>query len=572
MPLDRFHLTTMQFGQIVPLYEQAVLPGDHFKVDVNIFSRCAPLVVPLYGDAQVRSASFFVPYYQIAEDFEAFYAGKSTAFSKTPYMRNIRVRDLVAFFVTSNNKLVTTVTEKPASYHFCYTNASGTLTYATFTPLGKYYYKICCALGYVMPTKANLSSDAPWNKDGGFGYKPLNAMPLLSFFKAYNDWMSQSQRFNSSEMTKCLEQIRTGETGVWYQNGGFITSAALKVLFSNLLLCYENDYFTSAWAMPNSALNTYENLLQVSFVQDYDNVTAEVTKGLLTASNIGVMADTDNKDIQQRQLDFLNRFDSWVRRNNYAGSRDVQMIYARFGIKPENFRSRYAFVLGTHKQPLQIGDVTSMAQTQDAPLGSYAGKGITSGECSFETDINDIGHIVTLSWIYVKPCYFEGYSREVLKSTPVDFYQPEFDGLQANPISFAEVCVNPKDDSLSSDTKTDDSVYGFTENYNEYRTSRDIITGDFRLYPELESWHFGRNLVAIREANKMFAQTASMNCYPQTGSEFNRIFADTTDNEDKFYLESYQKVTATRNMLNNSEATGLPNGNLDVSRNGNEIS
>lgn len=65
------HLTTMDFGQIVPLMSQELVPGDKFSVNANFFSRMAPLVKPTYGKFSFRTMAAFVPYHQVADDAEA---------------------------------------------------------------------------------------------------------------------------------------------------------------------------------------------------------------------------------------------------------------------------------------------------------------------------------------------------------------------------------------------------------------------------------------------------------------------------------------------------------------------
>lgn len=75
--LSRSHLTTMDFGEIVPLFVEETIPGDEITVNGNYFSRMAPLVRPTYGKFQFKTMSAFVPLHQIAEDAEAWLAGKT---------------------------------------------------------------------------------------------------------------------------------------------------------------------------------------------------------------------------------------------------------------------------------------------------------------------------------------------------------------------------------------------------------------------------------------------------------------------------------------------------------------
>ena len=66
--LSRTHLTTMDFGQIIPLFCEETVPGDKFNVSADFFARLAPLVKPTYGKFLFKTVSAFVPYHQIAYD------------------------------------------------------------------------------------------------------------------------------------------------------------------------------------------------------------------------------------------------------------------------------------------------------------------------------------------------------------------------------------------------------------------------------------------------------------------------------------------------------------------------
>ena len=61
MDLSRTHLTTMQFGEIVPLCAEELVPGDDVSVRGDYFSRLAPLVKPTYGKFQFKTVQAHMP-------------------------------------------------------------------------------------------------------------------------------------------------------------------------------------------------------------------------------------------------------------------------------------------------------------------------------------------------------------------------------------------------------------------------------------------------------------------------------------------------------------------------------
>ena len=570
--LSRTHLTTMDFGEIVPLFVEETVPGDKFNISADYFSRMAPLVKPTYGKFSFKTVSAFVPYHQIAVDVDAWMAGKTTWEGQTPVQRYISVYNLFLFIA---NYCVSTSGATAANSEFTYTNSGGIVTYTRFTKQGKYWMKILNALGYTCPQDVDSQTTSNWYTT--VGSTKLSAYPLLAFFKLYNDYMSQSQRFNSSVLSNFLNCVKYGKTVSGYTPAsGLISSTGMKSMFDNLFLNYENDYFTSAWQQPNNAINSIENVTNVTV--PYNSL-----------GSLGTVVDTTNDNqlnapvisstvsLGQRALDFLKSFDDWVRRNNYSGSRAVQQVYSRFGIKTDDYRSHYANVLSTDTMPIQVGDVTATADTTNDTLGGFAGKGIMSGNKSVSCSVSDYGVILILGYFTVAPMNAFGYDRRVLRNAPLDYYNPEFDGLGADAISVGEVWASP----LSpGDTVTDNGVFGFTERYNAYRYGRDVITGEFRDYSatgDMNCWHTGRNLAAIRTAGQLVAQSTSMNTLPQTDSEYNRIFSITNTGDgygsvNHFYMTAKFNVAAIRPMLNLNQVPKLGEGDTNVPRNGNVIS
>lgn len=577
--LSQTHLTTLNFGQIVPLLAEETIAGDKFNVNGKYFSRMAPLAKPTYGQFSFHTVASFVPYHQIADGIDAFMAGNLSWEGEIPDSRYITWRELVLFLVDNSS----TVTD--ASYDFAYTTGTGTFTKKKLTEKGKYILKVLNSLGYNIPQNVDMQTSSDWNTQVGLSH--LSALPLLAFFKAYNDFMSQSQRFNLSELTKFLKQVKHNITvsGKYNASSHEITKSGIQLMFDNLLLMYENGYFTSAWRQPNSPLGLVGDMPNPTIAgvpaNAYDSVGFDFGDNFVATPLVsGTSATAESRTyIYQRSLDFLKSFDDWVRRNNYSGSRAVQRIYSRFGVKTDDYRSNYAHVISSEIIPVQVGDITSQADTSTAALGDYAGKGILNGGKGFSFEANDYGMLFVFGYYTVSPMYSFGCDRTVLRTSPLDYYNPEFDGLGAEAISYAELQENPR--CPSGDTYIGNAVYGFTERYNSYRYGRDKITGEFRkLVSDTADindatawnvWHTGRDLSAVRAAGEMLAQSPSMVALSPTRSEYNRMFNVTSGDEDKFYLTAQFNISAVRPMLSLNQVPRLGEGDTVLPKNGNVV-
>ena len=264
--LSCHHLTTMDFGQIVPIFVQhEIVPGDSFNIKNNVFARLAPLAVPTYGNCYFKTASFFVPYHQVAYDMEAFLAGDEYFNGKLANNRSVpycvllgtllnlpkmaRPETIVPSDLSSIDSKYVYIDDGSdiSDLSVVYNDGSVSRFYRyRFTTLGRYYVKVLASLGYLFPTFVVGESA------GSEVYTPCNLLPLLSYYKAYNDWMSQSAIYNNSRMTNILQKIRYS----WDTYGNVYSDLVsdLSHLFEDTYLLYESNYFTSAWASPNEII------------------------------------------------------------------------------------------------------------------------------------------------------------------------------------------------------------------------------------------------------------------------------------------------------------------------------
>ena len=55
------HLTTGNFGKLIPFYYQEILPGDTFEVSTKMLSRMSTPLYPVMDNAFIDYYYFFVP-------------------------------------------------------------------------------------------------------------------------------------------------------------------------------------------------------------------------------------------------------------------------------------------------------------------------------------------------------------------------------------------------------------------------------------------------------------------------------------------------------------------------------
>lgn len=523
-------LTTAKIGQIIPIYHQACVPGDSFDVSIDTFSRFEPLSVPSYVNLKYNTMSVFVPYHQVVDgidswlDNQKYFKGVDTTLPK------LTSAVLGQFFELPEISDVGSL----ADHNFSI-NRSGTFSYRLLTPLGWYCKKIFDNLGYRFGMAVNVQETEKYN-----------ALPLYAFAHAYNCYMSYSPNYNTSALSNLLEQNK--------RNPGDITASELKTIFTSILLCYENSFATNCWLRPYGSTTTSD----VPFNHTDVNVLGS-SSAISYGRNQGVASTTANTSFTSSQIRMLMMFDDYFRRSNYSGSKDIEQIYSRFGVKIDDYKTRYPYFLNSSTTSVQIGDVTSTADTEDAPIGGYAGKAIMSDKARFHFDCKDYGMIFTFAWYAPDVLYYEGCDKECLRLEPFDFYTPELDKGFADMVNIKEV-----QDGMTS------NVFGYVPLYSQYLYGKDIISGNFTRFEGYDAWHFGRV-----NWDMAAAQSDSVVYLPNTGTVYERIFNISDTNlvdVDTCYMTITNNVSASRPMKDFSGKTELGEGGISQGVNGSQIS
>lgn len=569
--LDSDTLTTTDIGEINLIHNLECIVGDKIKVDYRLFGRCAPLVFPTYGTIRQRVLSVFVPYYLIADDADSYLSGLNYFGGQRSMPRYFRQYMLDQMFYgksytgtpsgestymvpLSQNEVteILKLTELPR-YVYTVIKSDNSKMYFKFNRSGKTLYKIFRSLGYDINRVVNFSPTRPEGNPAVNSQDKLSAYPILCYMKAYADLILPSAFYQTSSLLSYLHKCKLGDSYACSSVGLINMDNFVPALHQCLKVYYDSDYFTSAWQKPNSPLSTLMPT-SVTSVSDTDN-KVELTSDT-TSNNLTLGAQ-----LSQTQLKFLRSFDNFVRRNNLVGFREFNAVYSRFGIKPSEIKSNYCEIIDLTNSPLNVGDVTATAQTDDTLLGSYAGKAFQNNEDHVEFEAKDFGMFLQIAWITVTPIYYQGLRKQVLRVDPLDFYQPEFDGVGPAPISKREINSQVKNE-----------VYGFTERFNDYRFSQSNILGDFDLDELMLPWHTGR---VFSSSFIPAAQSDNMITYTIDGSgntQYSRLFA--TENVpggnvyDHFYQIWHFEVTAFRKMKNFNEALDLGVGSIRLDRNG----
>lgn len=556
--LSTRNITTLDFNQIIPAHSLECILGDKHHISINQFTRCSPLVVPTYGNFKLGYVSFFVPYYQVFSDFDTFYSGSTSLGLNSIQLPYFTLQSLLNAFNSDSLSHVSATDENPDYIYY-----GSVANKRTFNANGRYLYKVMQMLGYSFTESMKAGSSIMDTK--------FNALPFLCYLKAFNDWMSLSSIYDKSTLTSFLRKVR---------NGGNISSDFINIfptLPSLLRPLVGSDFFTSAYNTYNFAINSgTSTFLNRGFKDNLNPISPNsVSSSDASASDqLGVYSRLNSVDnspaLSIRQLKFLQSFDRFLRRNELSGTRAAQRIFSRFGLKTEDFRSNYAQQIASTVIDFNVADVTSTSPNTDPSLGlgTYSGQSVSAGDFSFDFECNDFGHLITFAYIDVNSQYINTISPEVLRSSALDFYQEDFDGVGFQPICYAQLYNNPSVEMTVSDASKIDplsSIFGFQPRYEEYRTAYSRVTGDFVHLDSMDSWHFARKLDSTQNSST-FGNLIPQSYAFQFSDEWRRIFTSEVvpDGFDHFFTAFNIDVKSIRRIKSRAGSIDLPDGQLSV--------
>lgn len=513
------HISSANFMQFNVAYSKEMVPGERLSVNMETFTRLAPMPVPTFGRAKINNRAFFVPFRTIFPGWNDFITdtshvnanGNAAILASVPTVSAINISNCFtgqsSEFYGAYAQLVT-----DGAYDYSYGENKYKLT-----AFGRQTMKILESLGYKFAI-------------GTTDTTTFSALPILAIAKVYCDWYFPS--------AYTADTIFANVEGLFKQDSSLsaysLTVNDLNNIFSLLrYVCYDSDYFVSAWdnpTAPNAGAYSNVSINDVTYADLRVNINSDGTP---------VVAQTNGNNpnvVSQYALNALRSLTDYMKRHQLVGARALDRYLSRFGVTLSAEKLNRSIYIGNSSSGLQFGDIMSQADTEGAQLGDYAGKGIGYDKASFDYNTDEYGMFVIVSTIIPNTGYYQGINRTVMHKSKLDFWTPEFDNLGTQAIAKGELYFPQKfDDFTGTISGLTTGVFGWTPRYAEYKVGRDMLTGDFR-YDSIntgqEAWHTMREVDYTNTNNIAHNRLFTVG---QDADQYSRIFYNTdADAADKF--------------------------------------
>lgn len=454
-------LTTMNEGDLVPIYCDEVLPADTAKIDLNALMRMSTPLFPVMDNCYCDFYFFFIPSRLLWEHFE-----------------NLMGQNDSTFWA------------EPVEY----------TTPKTTAPEG----------GWNVGTLADY-----FGIPTGVGNLQVNSLPFRAYAKVWNEW------FRDENLQQPVTMSKTDATTAGSNTGTNLNDAEAGGL--PLKVCKYKDYFTSCLPSPqkgnavtlpmngNAAIKPYDmttdkelgwqgtdNQHPVSNFQfstpeegEYLNYTKDfigTTRGTSGGSKT-VALRADLSSITAATINELRQaiaVQHIMERDARTGTRYKEYLQGAWGVTSPDARLDRSEYIGGYRLPININQVIQTSATDTtSPQGNTAAFSMTTMSRNMATySATEHGFILGLAAIRVDHSYQQGLPRMWTRSTRFSYYDPMLANLGEQAVLNQEI--------YAQGNAQDEEVFGYQEAWADYRYRTNMITGEMRsTYTKtLDAWHY----------------------------------------------------------------------------------
>lgn len=510
-------LTTMNEGDLVPIYLDEVLPADTFKINLNALVRMATPLYPVMDNAYMDFYFFFVPARLLWKHFQNLMGQNDST------------------FWAEQTEYTTPVTTAP----------EGGWNVGTLAD----YFGI--------PT-------------GVSGLK-VNSLPFRAYAKVWNEW------FRDENLQQPVTQSMDDTTTTGVNTGTNLSDAEAGGL--PLKVCKYKDYFTSCVPSPQKSTepvqlpmtgnaqivwpNSAETMANGEIFQDgggnlenipiNSNMKLAASKknnksgkalvmfgGQTNASEINYTSmQADLSTVTAATINDLRQaiaVQHIFERDARTGTRYKEILKGAWGVTSPDARLDRSEYIGGHRMPINVNQVIQTSSTDSTSpqgnTGAYSMTTLSRNMCTYSA--TEHGYVLGLAAIRVDHSYQQGLSRLWTRNTRFSYYDPMLANLGEQAVLNQEIYAQGK--------PQDEEVFGYQEAWADYRYRTNMVTSEMRsTYAQtLDAWHYADKYDALPTLSSTWIKEGTEN--------IDRTLAVQSYNSHQFICNFYYNQAWTRPM------------------------
>lgn len=503
-------LTTMNEGDLVPIYLDEVLPADTFKINLNALVRMATPLYPVMDNAYMDFYFFFVPARLLWKHFQNLMGQNDST------------------FWAEQTEYTTPITTAP----------EGGWNVGTLAD----YFGI--------PT-------------GVSGLK-VNSLPFRAYAKVWNEW------FRDENLQQPVTQSMDDTTTTGVNTGTNLSDAEAGGL--PLKVCKYKDYFTSCLPSPQKSTEPVTIPLTGNApIKGYkdEGRTNPVTGEASTFYSIGPAETGEKVQVGQIGADKQGLAMYWGKngsltylgaelgnitgatinelrqaiavqhifeRDARTGTRYKEILKGAWGVTSPDARLDRSEYIGGHRMPINVNQVIQTSSTDSTSpqgnTGAYSMTTLSRNMCTYSA--TEHGYVLGLAAIRVDHSYQQGLSRLWTRNTRFSYYDPMLANLGEQAVLNQEIYAQGK--------PQDEEVFGYQEAWADYRYRTNMVTSEMRsTYAQtLDAWHYADKYDALPNLSSSWIKEGTEN--------IDRTLAVQSSNSHQFICNFYYEQAWTRPM------------------------
>ena len=514
-------------GYIYPFFCRKTLPSDSFKISADILiKQLQPLLVPQMVSFTVNTAFYWVDYSLAFPEFEYFlinqrgsqdielpFISEETLDEDKPNLSAISSQNLGTNLRSFLDITVNNTTEKIDALPFWtyqtiirdfYLNIDrlSESEYNTWFPSDASEWKLKQGLNYKIGVQSASTGIDPFlirshNVRGDYFVNsyptPLRGdVPSLLFDTNVSDLTAElSANLRNATLDLSPNTIELDDKSIYFDSIGGSANAnitttrnspintsegqtdLMQFAISPVSGAYTNLKYFTGNVFPSGSSNTnIFSEIQSEFNGLVSKLRNSSYSGSVSLSNLSNLSTSIS--VTTRQLRLLESLTRKREIDIMMKPRLKNYLQTYFGVNRYKDDSLYQPVfIGSTSQQILINDIAQTTATSDSPLGRQGATAMSLGSGYVgEYYCRNYGCLMGVMYILPDYDYEPAIPREWQERTPDDFVNPEFTHLSMQPILNKELFV-------SSDNTWNNEVLGYMGMYDNYRTSQNLVAGDF---------------------------------------------------------------------------------------------